>query len=550
MNVLGISCYYHDSSACLVKDGEVVAAVSEERFSREKHDRSFPQNAVDYCLRSQEVEASDVDKVVFYEKPVRKLSRVLETSSEVFPRGFKSFRKAMVSWTKTKLRIKSKIRSNFPDADIEFVPHHRSHAASAFHPSPFDEAAVLTADSTGEYVTNQMFEAEADSIEPIKSITFPDSLGLLYSTITSFLGFRVNNGESKVMGLAAYGNPNYLGEMNELIEVEEDGFYSLNMDYFGFRVSETMWSDKLKSLLGEPRSERQSIESRHRDIAASLQRKIEEVLLKQAEHLHDITGKSNLCMAGGIALNCRANQRIAEETSFENVWVQPAAGDAGGAMGAALERTRTDYSMESVYLGPKYSSEEVENVLNSIGAEYRKVEKKKLVEEVSERISDGEIVGIFRGRAEWGPRALGNRSIIADPRKIESRERINRKIKYRENFRPFAPTVISEKASEYFTEHGNTGYMLFTQDASQPDKVPAVVHENDTSRIQVLRKKVNPFFYQVIKSFEVHTGVPMVLNTSFNKRGEPIVNTPSEAYRCFKSSGLDFFVTEKFIIEG
>lgn len=550
MNVLGISCFYHDSAACLVVDGEVVAAAEEERFSRQKHDNNFPGNAAGYCLRKEGIDPEDLDKVVFYEKPIQKFDRILETAAEVFPHGFNFFSEALPKWASTKLRIRKKLRKKLEyTGEVEFMDHHESHAASAFHPSPFDEAAILTVDGVGEWKTNQMFRGEGKDIEPIKHIDFPNSIGLLYSTITAFLGFMVNNDEYKVMGLASYGEPEYREEFEEFLDIREDGSYVLDQDYFSYRSKKQMWGSMMESLLGEPRKKDEDLTQRHKDIAATLQDVLEDVLLKQTEHLYELTDTENLCMAGGVALNSAANGRLRDESPFENIWIQPAAGDDGGAMGAALERSEGDWNMDDVYLGPEYGEEKIKEAVS--GGSCEKMERDELLDEAAERLADGEVVSLFQGRLEWGPRALGNRSILADPRREGMVDRVNEKVKFRESFRPFAPSVLNDHASEYFDIEGESPYMLFIFDVHEEkqEEIPAVTHVNGTSRIQTVKRETNSFYYDLIERFHEKTGVPVLLNTSFNLKGMPIVNTPEQAYYCFKNSGIDTMVMEDFLVE-
>lgn len=554
MNILGISCFYHDSAASLVVDGQIIAAAEEERFSRQKHDNSFPKEAIQYCLSEGDLGVEDIDKVVYYEKPIDKFNRILNNAADVFPKGYRFFSHALPEWIGAKLRIRKILEKEFSyNGKVEFVQHHVSHAASAFYPSPFDEAAILTVDGVGEKTTNQMFHA-GEEIRPIKHIEFPDSIGLLYSTITSYLGYRVNNGEYKVMGLASYGEPIYEEEFREIVDIDEDGSYSLNQKYFSYRYSEQMWSKELESLFGEPREQGASLNQRHKDIAATLQKIIEKILVRQVNHLYDITDTENLCMAGGVALNSAANGRLKEDMPFENIWIQPAAGDSGGAIGAALQRSpERNCHMDDVYLGPSYSSSEIKQSLVDSNADFDSYEQDGLVDAVVDKLVDGEVLGLFQGRLEWGPRALGNRSIIADPRNSEVKDIVNKKIKFREDFRPFAPTVLEEYAPQYFElgELDQSPFMLFVVDVKEDkrDLIPAVVHKDGTSRIQTLKRNTNPLFYDITKEFYNRTGVPVLLNTSFNLRGMPIVRTPKEAYECFKNSGLDAIVTEDFIVE-
>jgi len=555
MKILGISAFYHDSAAALIIDGNIEAAVEEERFSRDKHDSSFPENAVEYCLEYKDLETEDLDKVVFYEKPIQKFDRILKTAAIEFPRGYKLFSEALPEWLGKKLRARKKIRQNIGfEGDIEFVEHHRSHAASAYYPSPFEKAAVLTIDGVGEWKTNQMFLGKSGQLDAIKHMEFPNSLGLLYSTITAFLGFMVNNDEYKVMGLASYGEPKYRDEFENFIQINEDGSYKLNKKYFAFTYQKKMWSRKMENLLGEPRDrEKEDIRQRHKDIAATLQEITEDIILKQINHLYDITETKNICMAGGVALNSVANGKIRKNMPFENIWVQPAAGDDGGAMGAAMDRAENkNFNIKNAYLGPSYNKERVREVLNENNAEYRSLSREKLLESASERLADGEIMGLYKGRLEWGPRALGNRSILADPRKEEMRDKINRKVKFREKFRPFAPTVLQEHASDYFDIEGESPYMLFVFDTKEykKDNLSATTHVDGTSRVQTLEREQNPFYYDLIEKFYQKTGVPVLLNTSFNLKGMPIVNTPEQAYdKCFKQSDIDCILTRNFIIE-
>lgn len=555
MDVLGISCFYHDAAACLVRDSTVVAAAEEERFSRDKHDNGFPGQAARYCLDHAGLSADDVDRAVFYEKPIQKFDRILTTAADTFPRGYVFFSRTLPEWLGTKLRIRKKLSSELGyGGDVEFLEHHHSHAASAFYPSPFDEAAVLTVDGVGEWATNALFEAGRDGITPLEHIDFPDSIGLLYSTITAYLGFMVNNDEYKVMGLAAYGDPDtYRDAFDELITVNGDGSYHLDQDYFAYRYSRRMWSEAMEEILGPAREQGGELTQRHRDIAAALQETLEDVTLRQVEHLYERTDTDNLCMAGGVALNSAANGRIRNEMPFENVWIQPAAGDDGGAMGAALARSPSrSYEMYDVYLGPEYSEESFQSMLDRNDATYTERPRDELVERAAGLIAGGDVVALYQGRLEWGPRALGNRSILADPRRAEMVDIVNNKVKFREEFRPFAPTVLADRAGEYFDLEGESPYMLFVFDVHEEkrDEIPAVTHVNGTSRIQTLERETNPFYYDLIERFAEKTGVPVVLNTSFNLKGMPIVNRPEEAYDCFSRSGIDRIVTPSLIVEG
>ncbi len=552
MDVLGISCHYHDAAAALVRDGDIVAAAAEERFSREKHDNGFPDQAIDYCLAEGRVRPADLDRVVFYEKPVQKFVRIMETAADVFPRGFRLFSRALPEWVGTKLRVQRQIRREVGyDGPVEYIEHHHSHAAAAFHPSPFDEAAILTTDGVGERTTTRLSVGRDGRVTPLKEVTFPDSLGLLYSTITAYLGFMVNNDEYKVMGLAAYGDPAYRDAFDELLTVTDDGSYTVDQDYVAYTHRQRMWSDALAELLGPPREPGAELTDRHRDIAATLQAVLEDALLMQVDHLHAETGMDDLCMAGGVALNSAANGRIRDEMPFDRVWIQPAAGDAGGALGAALARSPDPSPMDHVYHGPSHSTAAARRALDGIDARVTGMDRDDRIAAAADRIADGQVVGLHRGRLEWGPRALGNRSILADPRDAEMVDVVNREIKFREPFRPFAPSVLAEHADDYFDVDGDSPYMLFVVDVHEGkrDEIPAVTHVDGTSRIQTVRRETSPFYYDLIDAFRERTGVPVVLNTSFNRKGEPIVNTPAEACDCFMDSGMDAMVLDRFLVE-
>ncbi len=553
MNILGISCYYHDSAAVLIKDGELIAAAEEERFTRKKHDNSFPSNAIDYCLNEGGLKISEIDKVCFHEKPIQKFDRILTTAGRSFPHGFQFFSHAIPEWLKTKLRIKKKIHKKLETKPpIEFSQHHESHAASAFFPSPFKEAAILTIDGVGEWKTNQIWHGKEEEIKPLKHIDFPDSLGLLYSTITAFLGFRVNNGEYKLMGLASYGEPTYREEFKDIIEVEEDGSYELNQKYFAYQHSRKMWGKKLEDRLGKPRNQEQEINERHQNIAATVQKITEEIILKQVKYAKKLTDSENLCLAGGVALNCVANGKIRKKSDFDNIWVQPAAGDDGGALGTALISANSSHiRMDDVYYGPSYSSERIRNSLEESDLSYERLDKEELADRAASILDNNEVLSLFQGRMEWGPRALGNRSILANPTDKEMIDKLNKKVKFRESFRPFAPTVLNKYASEYFDIKGDSPFMLFTFDVRDDARkeIPAVTHTDGTSRIQTLERSTNPLYYDVIDSFRERTGVPVVINTSFNLKGMPIVNTPEEAIDCFQNSGIDKMILEDFLIK-
>jgi len=590
MYILGLSCFYHDSAAALLKDGKLVAASEEERFSRIKHDFDFPSQAVDFCLDQAGITTKDLDHVVFYEKPFHKFERILMTALQGYPKSWKTFRESMITWLGDKLWVKSIIKDKLgvDENKLLFGEHHLSHAGSAFYSSPFDSAAILTVDGVGEWTTTSMGIGEGNTIKLLNEIKFPHSLGLLYSAFTAFLGFRVNNGEYKVMGMAPYGKPRYKDKIyDNLIRVSEDGSFALNMDYFSYHYSDKKtFNKKFVSLFGDPRSpevdfftsgtrypsyvgdkpsnyeEQCLLNEHHAEIAASIQKVTEEILLKLVNSLYKKTGLKNLCMAGGVGLNSVANGRIVRETPFENVFIQPAAGDGGGALGAALhayhailEKPRT-FVMEHAYWGKEYSEDEIRNFLESENIPYEYFpDDETLLNRTVEELVAGKVVGWFQGRFEWGPRALGNRSILADPRSEEMKDLVNIKIKFREPFRPFAPVVLEERAQEYFDMGGVTNqylarYMLvvlpFKKEVN--GQLNAVNHMG-TGRLQTIREEWNPRYYRIVKKFGEATGTPVLLNTSFNLRGEPIVNTPQNAYNTFRTSGIDSLVMEKFLVK-
>jgi carbamoyltransferase len=587
MNILGISAYYHDSAACLVRDGEIVAAAQEERFTRKKHDHEFPQNAVEFCLQRGGIEADALDLVAFYDKPLLKFDRLLETYIAYAPRGFKLFRMGMPLWLRQKLHtpreldrgLKGKYRGRYV-----FTAHHESHAASAFFPSPFEEAAVVTLDGVGEWATGSIARGDGNRLEMLQEMRFPHSLGLLYSAFTYFTGFRVNSGEYKLMGLAPYGEPVYRDLMIEkLLDIKDDGSFRMNMDYFGFCDSDVMTSPKMDSLFGgPPRRAETEITQREMDIAASIQRVTEEIVLKIAAHARALTGSRNLVMAGGVALNCVANGRILREGSFDDLWIQPAAGDAGGALGAALftwhqllgkprEVNANDHQSGSL-LGPDFPTEEIRAYLDEVGAVYRCFDDEtELIDEIAGAIADQKVVGHFADRAEFGPRALGSRSILGDARSTEMQSVMNLKIKFRESFRPFAPAVLREKVDEFFEMRSaeNSPYMLLVAPVREEKRlnsegseksrgleklmevrssVPAITHVDYSARVQTIDPQHHPRFYKILKNFEARTGSPVLINTSFNVRGEPIVNTPEDAYRCFMFTNMDVLVLENCIL--
>lgn len=586
VNILGISAYYHDSAACLVQDGKIVAAAQEERFTRKKHDHRFPKNAVEYCLEAGGIGASDLDLVTFYDKPLLKFDRLLETYITYAPSGFKLFLMGMPLWLREKLHTPRQLDIGLDrkyKGRYVFTEHHESHAASAFYPSPFEEAAVLTLDGVGEWATGTIAMGRGSKLEMVKELRFPHSLGLLYSAFTYFTGFRVNSGEYKLMGLAPYGEPIYKDLMIEkLLDIKDDGSFRMDMSYFGFCNSDVMTSSKMNGLFGgPPRKAETDITQREMNIAASIQAVTEEIVLKIANYAHELTGAKNLTMAGGVALNCVANGRVLRESPFEQVWIQPAAGDAGGALGAALftwhellDQPREAISQDSQFgslLGPQYSNDQIKAYLKSAEAVYQYYENDAdLVDQIAELIASEQVVGHFSDRAEFGPRALGSRSILGDARSLKMQETMNLKIKFRESFRPFAPAVLREDVEDYFEMRPdeNSPYMLLvapvahstrlpvtSSDEKGLDKlkqvrstIPAVTHVDYSARVQTIDMAHHPRFYQIIKKFKEKTGSPVVINTSFNVRGEPIVNTPEDAFRCFMNTNMDALVLENFII--
>ncbi|MBI3767355.1 MAG: carbamoyltransferase [Deltaproteobacteria bacterium] len=557
MNVLGISAFYHDSAACLMRDGKVVAAASEERFTRKKHDQDFPINAIQYCLAEGKLLVNDIDYIGFYEKPFIKFKRLLFSHVACFPKSFRSFLRAMPSWLHEKLVIPTLIRDRLQyDGPVYMIEHHMSHAASAFLVSPFAEAALLTVDGVGEWSTATYGRGSGSSIEFFKEIRFPHSLGLLYTAFTSYLGFKVNSAEYKVMGLAPYGVPRFEKEVRELIDVADDGSFRLNMEYFAYHYGLRMTTERFHRLFGAPpRDPEGPLEQRDRDIAASIQAVTEDVMLKMARHLHQETKLPSLCMAGGVALNCVANGRIMREASFRDIFVQPAAGDAGGALGVAayitnsvLERPR-EFVMRNAFLGPAYDTDEIRAFLGVKGAVFEELDREALLATTAKAIADQEVVGWFQGRMEFGPRALGARSILADARNPKNQDVVNLKIKFRESFRPFAPAVLEERAAEYFELDRPSPYMLLVAQAKDGRKrLPATTHVDGSARIQTVDAETNPLFYDLIRAFDRLTGTAVLINTSFNVRGEPIVCTPEDALRCFLTTGMDTLVIDRFVL--
>ncbi len=559
MNILGISAFYHDSAACLLRDGRIIAAASEERFTRKKHDSGFPGNAIRYVLGEGRVAVGDIDYIGFYDKPLVKFERILSTYIATFPRSFPSFLKAVPLWLKEKLWVPNTIRHELDyDGEILFGDHHMSHAASTFLVSPYREAAIMTLDGVGEWATATQGVGKDREITLLNQIRFPHSLGLLYSAFTYYLGFKVNSAEYKVMGLAPYGEPRFYDQiMENLIQVAEDGSFKMNMDYFAYDYGLTMTNGKFSRLFNLPVREGESkLEQVHKDLAASVQKVTEEIMLRQARDLNKRTGLTKLCMAGGVALNCVANGRVVRETPFKEIFVQPAAGDAGGAVGVAAYIYHTVMGKDRVnvwkhaYLGPAFSPEEIRTYLDKQGQPYRELSREELLTETARLIDEQHVIGWFQGRMEFGPRALGNRSILADARNPANKDVVNLKIKFRESFRPFAPSVLAERASEYFELDCESPYMLLVAQV-RPDRrhVPSVTHVDGSARIQTVTREQNELYYDLIKEFEKRTGCPVIINTSFNVRGEPIVCTPHDAYLCFMRTNMDYLVLDRFVLD-
>ena len=552
MNILGISGFYHDSAAALLQDGQLVAAAHEERFTRKRHDPDLPKQATEYCLRAAGIELSDLDYLVFYDKPFVKFERILLTYLATFPRSLPSFSKAIPIWLKEKLWVPKVIEQQLGyDGELLFAEHHQSHAASAFLPSPFEEAAILTLDGVGEWATATQGVGKGDKFELIREIRFPHSLGLLYSAFTYYLGFKVNSAEYKVMGAAPYGDPKYADAIFEhLVDLREDGSFKLNMKYFAYDYGLTMTNKKFEQLFGQPRREPESeMEQFHWDMAASVQKVTEEVVLRIANDLHERTGLKNLCMAGGVALNCVANGRLIREGPFENLWVQPAAGDAGGALGAAMFAQHCvlgqprEFRMDHAYWGPEYSDAEIQSFLEARGAPYETLSREEMIRETARALDEDQaVVGWFQGRMEWGPRSLGSRSILADARNVDNWKRVNLKIKFRESFRPFAPACLAEKAEDWFDIDRESPYMLLVCQVKDGVNAPAITHVDGSARLQTVTRESHEEFYDLIHAFDERTGCPTIINTSFNVRGEPIVCSPEDAYLCFMRTNMDLLV--------
>ena len=588
MNILGISAYYHDSAAVLVQDGRIVAAAQEERFTRIKHDHEFPLQAIRYCLAEAGISGEELDAVTFYDKPILKFARIMETYFSTAPKGLASFMKAMPLWIKQKLWIPYKIEKGLAQCgvsskEIYFAEHHESHAASSFYPSPFAEAAILTMDGVGEWATSTIAIGRGNRIEMVKELRFPHSLGLLYSALTFFTGFRVNSGEYKLMGLAPYGKPRYVEKIYEhLLDLKDDGSFRLNMDYFGYMDGLKMTSGLMDELFdGPPRTPESPITEREMDIAASIQVVTEEIVLRMARYTKELTGMKYLCLSGGVALNCVANGRLLRENIFDDIYIQPASGDAGGALGAALltwhqienqprNCTPGKDTMQGSYLGPAFSDDEIDAFLTANGYVAEKFEGDAWSNAIAKRMTEEKVIGLFQGRMEFGPRALGCRSIIGDARSTDMQSTMNLKIKYRESFRPFAPSCLEEKAAEYFDLDRPSPYMLIVADVKeercitdnekqsvpfeqqinqQRSDIPAITHVDYSARIQTVTPETNKPYYDIITAFQELTGYGVIINTSFNVRGEPIVCTPEDAYRCFMRTEMDCLVLGSYILE-
>ncbi len=590
-SILGISAFYHDSAACILKDGKILAAAQEERFTRKKHDSSYPYNAIKFVLKYANLSLNEVDQIVFFEKPFLKFERLLETYVAFAPRGFFSFAKAMPLWIKEKLfqknllfnKLKNHDKNYKSDMNIYFSDHHLSHAASAFFPSPFEEAVIITADGVGEWATTTVAVGKKEFLEIKKEIHFPHSIGLLYSAFTYYTGFKVNSGEYKLMGLAPYGNPIYKNKVKKLIDIKDDGTFRMDQTYFNYSTGFKMTSEKFHKLFGQkPRDpNKERITQFHMDIAASIQAVTEEIMIKLAKAARTEYGIKNLCLAGGVALNCVANGKILKSKIFDRIWIQPAAGDAGGSLGAALALwylengnkrvSNSDDDMKGAYLGNEFSQDEIEKELNLAGANFETLDYENLIKKTSDLISNDKIIGWFQGRMEFGPRSLGARSILADPRSDKMQRNLNLKVKYRESFRPFAPSVLRDDLTEWFDMNVDSPYMLLVANISQHKKIemsddqkklfgidklnikrseiPAVTHVDYSARIQTVDYKTNKRYYDLIKEFKKKTSCPILVNTSFNVRGEPIVNTPAESFNCFMGTDLDYLVIGNCILD-
>ena len=590
-SILGISAFYHDSAACILKDGKIIAAAQEERFSRKKHDPRYPVNAIEFVLKYANLKLSEVDQIVFFEKPFLKFERLLETYVAFAPKGFVSFAKAMPLWIKEKLFQKNYLFNKLKEHDINyksdknifFSDHHLSHAASAFYPSPFNEAVILTADGVGEWATTTVAVGKNNNLEIKKEIHFPHSIGLLYSAFTYYTGFKVNSGEYKLMGLAPYGNPIYEDKIKKLIDIKKDGTFRLDQKYFNYATGLTMTNNRFNNLFGQKVRDpiNEKITQFHMDIAASIQKVTEEIMIKLAKSIREEYGIKNLCLAGGVALNCVANGKILKEKIFENIWIQPAAGDAGGSLGAALalwynengnnRKVNLNDDMNGSFLGCEFDQNQIEDELKSVGAVFEKENYDELINKTSDYLLNKKAIGWFQGRMEFGPRALGGRSILGDPRSDKMQKNLNLKVKYRESFRPFAPSVLREDLKDWFDIDEDSPYMLLVADINSSKKInmteaqsklfgieklnikrseiPAVTHVDYSARIQTVSKETNKRYYDLISEFKKKTGCPVLVNTSFNVRGEPIVNTPTDAFNCFMGTELDYLIIGNCILD-
>ena len=589
--ILGISAFYHDSAACLLRNGEIIAAAQEERFTRKKHDPDYPYNAIEFVLKYTKIELSNVDQIVFFEKPFLKFERLLETYLAFAPKGFLSFSKAMPIWIKEKLfqknmlfnKLKQHDKNYLSDKNIFFSDHHLSHAASAFFPSPFYDAVILTADGVGEWATTTVAVGKGNKLEIKKEIHFPHSLGLLYSAFTFYTGFKVNSGEYKLMGLAPYGNPIYEKKVKQVVDIKDDGTFRLNQKYFNYATGLTMTNNNFHKLFGQkPRNpNKEKLTQFHMDIAASIQKVTEEIMIKLAKSIQKEFNIRNLCLAGGVALNCVANGKILQEKIFDNIWIQPAAGDAGGSLGAALALWHLEQGnqrivninddMKGSYLGTEFSQDKIEKDLKQLGANFETFEYENLIDKTSDYLSQGKAIGWFQGRMEFGPRALGGRSILGDPRSEKMQKNLNLKVKYRESFRPFAPSILEEDLSKWFDLNVKSPYMLLVANVisekqinmTEEEKklfgieklnikrsdIPAVTHVDYSARIQTVNAKTNKPYHDLILKFKEKTSCPVIVNTSFNVRGEPIVNTPTDAFNCFMGTELDYLVIGNCILD-
>jgi len=564
MYTLGISCYYHDSAAAVLKNGKVLAAVEEERFSRIKFDDGFPKLAIDWCLKEAGISSENIDAIAFYDKPVLKFERLLDNYIGVAPRGLFSFLDVIPKWIHKRLWVKNEINKHLKDfkGEIIFPEHHMSHAAYTFFTSPFDEAAILTVDGVGEWSTTTFGMGKDTNIKLLNDIRWPHSVGLFYSAFTYFLGFKVNEGEYKLMGLSSYGKPKYYDKiLNELVDVKNDGSIHLNMKYFAFTYDKYMTNQNFSDVFGiSPRKHNEKAKQIHYDIGASAQLVLEDILLKMVNHVHSKTKMKNLCFGGGVALNGVANYRILKEGPFENLHIPPSPGDAGSAVGCAQylyhchaknKRSKQQLAQRianNIYVGPEYSNEQIKSFLDENNIRYEFLEREALLKNTAKLISEGNIVGWYQGKMEWGPRALGNRSILADPRDAKMKDVLNEKIKHRESFRPFAPSILEEHVSEYFDMDRPSPYMLFVAKVKKPDKIPAVTHIDGTGRLQSVSKEVNPLYYDLINEFYKLTKIPVIINTSMNVMGEPIVNTPEQAHNMILKTDMDYILMGNYLV--